>query len=83
MSRTDRKELKMAGKTKIDILNSHRVELRWDGVLVAGFSTPVPRPADAKEAINFLKELVAILEAPDMPDPDVLGKYSPSNGKIL
>lgn len=36
------------------------------------------QPTDDKEMIVFLKELVAWLEAPDVPDREVLGKYSPT-----
>ncbi len=36
-------------------------------------------PQNNQEWIDLLKELTAMLEAPDIEDKEVLGKYSPIN----
>ena len=57
----------------------HRVTILHDGVEILGATVTNPRPQNHEEMQNLLKGLHLFGEAPVVPDPEVLGKYSPTD----
>ena len=54
----------------------HQLCISYDGKVIMRATGTRPRPTNSQEALEMLKELVRIREAEDMPDTEVLGKYS-------
>lgn len=52
------------------LLAGHRVELRCDGKLILGTSV-AKRPENHGEMVALIKEIVAMMEAPDVPDHEL------------
>ncbi len=62
---------------KAGIIGS-RVELTIDGKLLMSMTiNRADVPKDDKQTIALLKDIIGFLEAPTVPDAEVLGKYSP------
>ncbi len=60
-----------------DIFGNHRMTILMDGKFFSGTSFSGKVPENSKQFLKLLKELVSMMEAPTVPDPEVLGKYSP------
>jgi len=51
-------------------LVSHRVRVTYDGVEILGASVDKLRPENSQQMAELLRELLASVEAPVVPDPD-------------
>ncbi len=61
----------------LDILRGyHRVSILFDGKEILGATTILNRPQNPREMSALLQHLIGLELIPDMPDPEVLGKYS-------
>lgn len=55
----------------------HRLSIRHDGVEIIGITVACKRPENHEQMTALIRELLAIMEAPTVPDPEVLGDRSP------
>ncbi|MGC3961309.1 MAG: hypothetical protein QM813_26300 [Verrucomicrobiota bacterium] len=60
----------------------NRLSIRFNGEEIIGATVTCERPKNSEEMTALLRELLAMREAPDVADPEVLGKYSP-NAKLM
>lgn len=60
-----------------DFKGWHRVTILHDGVEILGATVTAPRPTNHEEMTDLLRGLYHFSTAPIVPDPEVLGKYSP------
>jgi hypothetical protein len=58
-------------------INLHRLTVLYDGVEVLGATVVGKRPENSEELHTLLREIIAMHKAPEVPDPEVLGSYSP------
>ena len=56
----------------------NRLSIRFNGEEIIGATVSCERPKNSEEMTALLRELLAMREAPDVADPEVLGKYSPN-----
>lgn len=56
----------------------NEVEIKFNDKLLLHCTTTVNRPENQKEIHDLLREIIAFGESPDVPDKEVLGKYSPN-----
>jgi len=61
--------------TEVEKFKQHVTELAKDGGRIVHISVDPNNPP--KDLESTCAELNRMLEAPSLPDPDVLGKYSP------
>lgn len=57
----------------------NRLSIRFNGKEMIGATVSCERPKNSDEMTALLRELIAMREAPDVADPEVLGKYSPND----
>jgi len=55
---------------------TYRLQI-FAGKMSVGVSIKGPPPDSTEELVAALKDLIGFLEAPSIPDPDVLGEFSP------
>ncbi len=65
----------MESKTENFIIGS-RIELTCDGKTIFGMSVK-SRPQNHEEMVLLFKELITAMESPEVPDLELLGKFSP------
>lgn len=56
----------------------NRLSIQFNGVEIIGATVTTERPKNTGEMNILLRELIAMSEAPDVADPEVLGRYSPN-----
>jgi len=56
----------------------HRLSIRYDGIEIIGATVTRKRPENSEQMNALLRELIAISEAPTVPEPEVLGDRSPN-----
>lgn len=56
----------------------HRLSIRYDGIEIIGATVTCKRPENSEQMNALMRELIAISEAPSVPDPEVLGDRSPN-----
>lgn len=58
----------------------NRLSIRFNGDEIIGATVTCEHPKNSDEMAALLRELLAMHEAPDVADPEVLGRYSPNAG---
>jgi 2'-5' RNA ligase len=54
------------------MLNSHRVNITFDGVVIFGASVAIKRPENSEEMSSLLRDITAALESPKLEDERLL-----------
>lgn len=75
-SRMVNNDAELAKVLKESGLIGNSLEIRINGKMLMHASI-ASQPRDDREMIVLLREMVAMLESPSVPDPEVLGVYSP------
>lgn len=60
------------------LLDWHRLSILYDGTEILRASTQHKHPENSEQMNALLRELIAVSEAPSVPDPEVLGDRSPN-----
>lgn len=72
-------EARTEGSQQQEVGRMNRLTIQFNGVEILGATVTCERPKNTGEMNSLLRELLAMSAAPDVADPEVLGKYSPNN----
>lgn len=56
----------------------HRLSIRYDGTEIMGVTVTCQRPENHEQMTALIRELLDCMNAPAVPDPEVLGDRSPN-----
>jgi hypothetical protein len=78
---TEKIPLNAAFGGTLDSIFGSSVEVRFNGELILQVSldSTVKRPKNSEELHKLLRKILAISEDTDVPDKEVLGKFSPDD----
>lgn len=56
----------------------HRLSIRYDGTEIIGVTVTCKRPENHEQMTALIRDLLDCMNAPTVPDPEVLGDKSPN-----